>query len=397
MSNSRGTTLYHPSRCSNGYTLWSPLVTIMEGADNAWETPGEANLMDMQGTIVHSWKLPFPTFYCQLLPDGHLLAGMRTTVNPDGMRPGIPPHAMGGTMGILAELDWEGNILFSHKDLSFHHDFKKLPNGNYIYLAWEALDKDIVKKVRGGLSGTEHEDGSMWSDIIREIDPQGNTVWEWHAKDHLDFDRDLIGLTHTREEWSHFNDLWVCENGDLVVSSRHLDAVLKIERKSGHIVWKWGSPSYLSEDTVQMKITPETLGGPHDAHIIPEGLPGAGNMLCYDNGMFRYISRAVEVDVATGDIVWESTPGVTYIVGRTPFSPYISGARRQPNGNTVICEGANGHFYEVTPDHDVVWDYWRPTPSEGATPWAVFRCHRFTPDYCPQFRNLPPAEGCSAR
>lgn len=387
-----GTTLYDPARCFNGYTLWSPLATAMSGADNAWERHGTANLMTMRGEIVHAWDLPYPTFYCHLLPDGHLLAGMRTT-EPAPMRPGIPPHGMGGTMGILAELDWDGNILFLHKDLTFHHDFKKLPNGHYIYLAWELLDPSMAKKVRGGIKGSEHEDGSMWSDVYREVDASGNVVWEWHASEHLDFDRDIIGCIHTREEWSHINDLWVCPDGSIISSCRHLDAVIRVDRKSGDIAWKWGSPSYLDGDGVQLSRSPDTLGGPHDAHIIPEGLPGAGHMLCYDNGMYRYMSRALEVDMETGAVVWQSTPQKGYVQGRVPFSCFISGARRQPNGNTVICEGGNSHFYEVTPDQDVVWEYWRPECDDTASPWPVFRCFRYAPDFCPQFAALPSPEG----
>ena len=37
------------------------------------------------------------------------------------------------------------------------------------------------------------------------------------------------------------------------------------------------------------------------------------------------------------------------------FSMHISGAQRQPNGNTLICSGANGVIFEVSPDRKVVW------------------------------------------
>ena len=50
------------------------------------------------------------------------------------------------------------------------------------------------------------------------------------------------------------------------------------------------------------------MGGPYDAHMIAEGLPGAGNMIVYNNGMYKYFSRAVEVDIKTKIIVWMSEP-----------------------------------------------------------------------------------------
>ena len=392
----RGTTLYDPEKCFNGYTLWSPLVSAKEGADEPWQTHGVTSLITMRGDVVHSWDLPFPSFYSYLLPDGHLLAGMLTTES-EPMRPGVDPHHMGGAMGMLAELDWDGKILFMHKDLSFHHDFKKLPNGNYVYLAWEPLDAGTIRRVRGGVKGSEHADGMMWSDVYREVDPSGAVVWEWHAREHLDFGRDIIGCIHTRDEWSHINDLWVCENGDIVSSCRHLDAVIRVSRATGDIIWRWGSPTYEDGDGLQLSLKNEALGGPHDAHIIPEGLPGAGHMLCYDNGMYKYLSRAVEVDTESGEIVWQSTTQFTYAQGRVPFSPYISGARRQPNGNTVICEGANGRLYEVTLEQEVVWEYWKPEAGKGLFPWSIFRCFRYGRDFCPQFASLPEPGGEAIR
>src|SRR5262249_3866838 len=42
------------------------------------------------------------------------------------------------------------------------------------------------------------------------------------------------------------------------------------------------------------------------------------------------------------------------------FSFFISGAERLPNGNTLICSGANGTLFEVTPRGETVWKYINP-------------------------------------
>ena len=42
------------------------------------------------------------------------------------------------------------------------------------------------------------------------------------------------------------------------------------------------------------------------------------------------------------------------------YSSFISGTHRLPNGNTMICSGANGTLFEVTPDKQVVWKYVNP-------------------------------------
>ena len=71
------------------------------------------------------------------------------------------------------------------------------------------------------------------------------------------------------------------------------------------------------------------------------------------------------------------------------YSFFISGAERLPNGNTLICSGAQGRFFEVTPEGRIVWEYWNPYGGEegapgnnmGIDPKAVFRVERLAPDH----------------
>lgn len=389
-----GVTHYDKNKAFAGYTLVAPMPGRVAAEPN--EVPGEVQLLDMKGEVVHSWKTPYPVFYGSLMPDGHLVAVMRCS-KPTPDRPGYDKYHMGGATGMMMEFDWDGTLLFQHFDPLMHHDFRKLPNGNYIYICWEVVPTDLARKVRGGQKGTEHTDGTMFCDFYREIDPEGNTVWEWHGIEHFDPDIDIIGMVHPREEWTHVNDVDVMPNGNILSSSRHLDGVFIIDRQSGDIIWRWGYVAYLDKETGLIEHRnvrePDNMGGPHDAHIIPEGLEGAGNMLVYDNAMYNYVSRAVEVDIKTGEVVWQSEAefGIEgYVAGRVHFSPFISGAQRLPNGNTLICSGANGVIFEVTKDKEVVWHWVRPAGSgtpEGAVRWGVFRAYRFAPDYCPQFKE----------
>ena len=65
------------------------------------------------------------------------------------------------------------------------------------------------------------------------------------------------------------------------------------------------------------------------------------------------------------------------------FAVNISGAQRLANGNTLICEGPSGHFFEVTPAGEIVWEYVNPifnqTPQGEQNP--VFRAERYAPDF----------------
>jgi hypothetical protein len=108
-------------------------------------------------------------------------------------------------------------------------------------------------------------------------------------------------------------------------------------------------------------------------------------VLIFDNGTHRRdhpapYSRVIEVDPRTSAIVWEYHDQSLFDF----FSPYISGAQRLANGNTLICEGCDGRIFEVTSDGQVVWEYVNPhffvEPGRpGLNNW-VFRAFRYTPD-----------------
>ena len=131
----------------------------------------------------------------------------------------------------------------------------------------------------------------------------------------------------------------------------------------------------------------DALGGMHGAYEIPTGFPGAGNAMIYDNGVYADHSRAVEVDIDTSKVVWDSTPSGKGARNGGHFSNYISNAERLPNGNTIICSGANARYFEVTPEKQVVWEYINPHFVELAD-WGglyntVFRSTQYQADEIP--------------
>jgi hypothetical protein len=101
-------------------------------------------------------------------------------------------------------------------------------------------------------------------------------------------------------------------------------------------------------------------------------------LLILDNGCHRRnapsFSQVVEVDPATGTVVWSyhGEPILAF------YSFMISGLRTLPNGNTFVTEGATGRLFEVTPEHEVVWEYVSPwmLPSRFGPTSAVFRAYR---------------------
>jgi hypothetical protein len=102
----------------------------------------------------------------------------------------------------------------------------------------------------------------------------------------------------------------------------------------------------------------------------------------------RDYSRVLEIDPTTLKIVWQYTPeeaGYLMPVDANRFySPFISSAQRLPNGNSLIVEGSGGRIIEVTPGHELVWEYISPYWGKLMNMNMVYRAYRFPYDWVPQ-------------
>jgi hypothetical protein len=154
------------------------------------------------------------------------------------------------------------------------------------------------------------------------------------------------------------------------VASREANFTAIIDKKSGKIVWHIGPDYEPSIGANKLPRPVDQISGQHDAHIIPKGLPGEGNLLVFDNqGAAGYPpvhfstqtgSRVLEIDPVKKEIVWQYTGTSSGRPNYTFYSSYISSARRLPNGNTLIDEGMNGRILQVTSKGEIVWEYISP-------------------------------------
>jgi len=185
---------------------------------------------------------------------------------------------------------------------------------------------------------------------------------------------------------------------NIITCSRHANLIFIINKTTGKIVWKIGPNYYKGPEQKLGQII-----GPHCTHIIPEGLPGEGNMLIFDNGgiagyglfgglfnlpmrYYRPYSRVIEINPITLDIVWE------YIQKDRNFSSdnddmfsswFISSVQRLPNGNTLITEGTAGRIFEVNTNKEILWQYeYKHVGSTFKNNW-VYRAYRIPPEWVP--------------
>ena len=176
----------------------------------------------------------------------------------------------------------------------------------------------------------------------------------------------------------------------VIIISRQASFVAIVAR-DGKIVWRLG-PDF--SESAELRAIRQIIGQ-HHPHLIPKGLPGAGNLLVFDNGgasgygfvtpaaldgvnsFARANSRVLEINPVTLELVWSFN-------GPRFYSSNISGAQRLPNGNTLVTEGANGRLFEVASDRKIVWEYMYPVFGGAQSSNAVYRGYRVPYDWIPQ-------------
>ena len=142
----------------------------------------------------------------------------------------------------------------------------------------------------------------------------------------------------------------------LLLNSRNFSEFYLIDHKTGEMVYRWGNPSAYGQGKrpTWYDNGDQKLFGSHNATWL-----GKNRVQVFDNGSERAEgnrSAAVEVDITTGEIVWEYESHMS-----NSFFSYRQGAaQRLPNGNVHITSTHGGHFIEVTPKGEIAWEYVSP-------------------------------------
>jgi hypothetical protein len=384
-----------------GYTLLSPLQST------------STYLIDMQGRVVKTWSTDStPASLAYLLESGNLLRA--------GLAPSPPFGRAAGGGGKMQEYNWNGDLVwdfaYGTETKTQHHDFTRLPNGNILMLVKEK--KNATEAIAAGRIASTVEGTEVQPDSLVEIRPNGKNggevVWEWHLWDHLIQDHDkskanygdvaahpeLVDINfnvtagqRAAPDWTHFNA--VAYNADLdqvVVSLVTFSEIWILDHstttkeaathaggksgKGGDLLYRWGNPRVYRAGTA----ADQQLFGQHNVHWIAKGLEGAGHLLIFSNGSSRPAGRysSIEELATPVDANGRYTLGANKRYGpEKPFWTYsapnptdffstnISGAQRLPNGNTLICAGAPGFIFEVTPQKKVVWQFNAPSFGGG--------------------------------
>ncbi len=393
------------------------LVSIVQSPD--------VMLLSNDGRVVNIWEgTHFLGQAVYLLENGHLLRTVSLDTNAYG-----PGGRWGFVNGRVEELTWDGRVVrafnYGNRRVVGHHDIEPMPNGHVLMVAFEMFT-GAEALAAGRAPELLPEENAIWSEKVVEIDPAtGQIVWEWRVWDHLvqEYDEtadnhgavaahpELIDINYTIDQsidWLHINAIdYNAELDQIVLSPRTFSEIWIIDHgitteqargEAGNLLYRWGNPAAYQSGTAQDR----HLFYQHNPQWIPPGYPGAGHILIFNNGgAERPYSSVVEIIPPTDETgayimnPGEPTGPASYAwqyIADPPsafYSPLISSAQRQPNGNTLITEGLEGRIFEVNPAGEIVWEYYLP-PAAGA-----FRAERY--DHLPPdldlSRNLPFVSG----
>jgi hypothetical protein len=371
-----------PDKTCDGFTL------CMYGGNS------RAVLVNMHGETVHEWHVPFsqlwfdpPHLYGRardaavyfntghVYPTGDLLAVIEGPMSITQLN---ASHGYG-----LVKLDKDSRVLWKYAERC-HHDVAVDDDGNIYTIVHRTID-ELPPAI-------DYIPTPCMVDVIDVLAPDGQRIRRLPLLEaiHDSVYSSLLcalertkrsaldpppGISPAREDMLrrdvlHVNAVKVLSRamaaqfpmfrpGYLLISLRHLDAIIVLDPDTGRIVWAARGP-WRSQ---------------HDPSFLDNG-----HLLLFDNFGSPQGSRVLEYDPQTQAFPW-SYPGAQ----DAPFVSKVRGTcQRLANGNTLIVNSVGGKVFEVTPDHAEVWSC---TFGGG----EVYSARRYAPAEVPFVKGAPRA------
>jgi hypothetical protein len=336
-----GVTVHKPDKVQPGFTLY---------------TSGHAQevyLVDMDGRPVHTWSLPFSAVWDRSAavrrpqPDTHVYIE-KAVLYPNGdllavyVAVGDTPWGYG-----LVKMDRDSRVLWKYLEHA-HHDADVGPDGR-VYALINEIATDRIEgfprlrppRIDDSVvvlspDGRELKRVKLLQAMLRSPYARLLTTVPWYTtSDNGDY-------LHTNAvdvlNGSRAQKLPAASVGRVLLSFREINTIAILDLEREEIVWAMRGP-WLRQHDPDLLADGDILLFDNQGHVGPGG-----------------ISRVIELDPATQEIVWS--------YAGTPEQPFESEVRssqeRLANGNTLITESDGGRLFEVTPAGEVVWNFVNP-------------------------------------
>lgn len=335
-----GVTINKADKTQKGLTLYS-----------SGDGP-HAVLIDMDGNIVHEWRMPFSEIHDETSPipnpqKDDFMHWHTAKMAPDGdlivqyTAAGDTPYGYG-----MAKIDRNSKPVWKYLGTA-HHDFSIAPDGRIYALTQEFRFNTYANRKQ--LTPPRLDDFAVI------LSPEGKEIKRVSILDAL-INSSYANMVDfapyfSNEDVLHTNTIQLiteetAENfakgkaGDVVLSFRDLGIIAVLDMDAEKVVWATRGPWL----------------GQHDPDVLPNG-----DILLFDNqGQLADPeagqSRILQIDPETNGITWEYKG-----TAEQKFDSNIrADQQRLANGNTLITESSGGRLLEVTPEGEIVWEFHNP-------------------------------------
>ncbi|MEO6168121.1 MAG: aryl-sulfate sulfotransferase [Chitinophagales bacterium] len=325
-----------------------------------------------------------------------------------------------GTNSFATIIENDGTILWARDLGQFGSDFKLNANGYMTYFAdtaqWMVLDSnynliDSVQCKNGYELETQGHDVMMYPDghvflmayntqtinmtayggvsnakvqglVLQEQDANRDVVFEWRSWDHFLFTdaNSHTPLTNVQVDYVHCNSVDRDFDGNILISSRNMDELTKINHDTGDIIWRMGGEN--NQFTFVNDNIPQHFSSQHDLRRLPNG-----NILIFNNG--NYLSPLISSakEYALNQVTKVATLAWYYehpdVNGFHVYGAATGNAQRLPNGNTIINWGlitpnvGIPNHTEVDVNKNIVWEM-----SFESSKQKCYRIHKYEWNPC---------------
>ncbi|MDP3463833.1 MAG: arylsulfotransferase family protein [Bacteroidales bacterium] len=125
------------------------------------------------------------------------------------------------------------------------HELIVNENGDYWLLIYDSQPVDMSQIVEGG-----NPNATVVGLVVQHCDAQGNVLFQWRSWDQMeitDCDTSWVDLTAAHIDYVHGNAITFDDFGNVVISSRKMHEITKIDPQTGNIIWRWGGKQNMFE------------------------------------------------------------------------------------------------------------------------------------------------------
>lgn len=304
-------------------------------------------ITDRAGNVV--WVVPdIPNTFSE----SHLIRDIR--VSPQGTVTFLSQQNV-YELSVDGKIRWKGTEMDKSVSENYHHDFRRLPSGNYMVLGNET---------RPGRNPLTNDTATVRYGTITEYGFFGKPVWTWSAKSYFT-DQDFFSARDEQGKTGgglHLNAFSVDATGEFVYAGfRNMNCILKIEKKTGTVVADYRGGFWHQ----------------HDANVLPDG-----SIAIFNNDSILDPAVCSSAMIITPGADQKAPPVVTWkfecrnIAGSDGKSAKMGSVELLPNGNYLINTGNIASVVEVAQNKTTLWEARPETWMADKKQWVPSKQYR---------------------